>query len=39
VIIVVWTSWTGMLGVISLYLMQDIIIPRLCWMADGLTIF
>jgi uncharacterized membrane protein len=29
VIIVVWSSWTGMLlGVISLYLMQDIIIRR-----------
>lgn len=29
VIIVVWTSWTGtLLGVISLYLMQDIIIRR-----------
>jgi uncharacterized membrane protein len=30
VIIVVWCSWTGMLlGVISLYLMQDLVIRRL----------
>jgi uncharacterized membrane protein len=40
VIIVVWCSWTGMLlGVISLYLMQDIIVRSFGSMAGWLFVF
>lgn len=40
VIIIVWSSWTGMLlGVISLYLMQDIIIRRAGRIAGWLFVF
>ena len=40
VIIVVWSSWTGMLlGVISLYLMQDIIIRRVSRLAGWVFVF
>jgi len=40
VIIVVWSSWTGMLlGVISLYLMQDIIIRRFGRIAGWVFVF
>ncbi|HEX2993265.1 MAG TPA: DUF1361 domain-containing protein [Anaerolineales bacterium] len=40
VIIIVWASWTGMLlGVISLYLMQDIIIRRIGRIAGWLFVF
>ncbi|HSD85587.1 MAG TPA: DUF1361 domain-containing protein [Anaerolineae bacterium] len=40
VIIVVWSSWTGMLlGVISLYLMQDIVIRRFGRVAGWIFIF
>src|SRR5512138_387744 len=40
VIIIVWSSWTGMLlGVISLYLMQDIIIRRAGRTAGWLFVF
>jgi uncharacterized membrane protein len=40
VIIVVWTSWTGMLlGVISLYLMQDIIIRSFGRVAGWIFVF
>ena len=40
VIIIVWSSWTGtLLGVISLYLMQDIIIRRLGRTAGWVFVF
>lgn len=40
VIIIVWGSWTGMLlGIISLYLMQDIIIRRFGRMTGWLFVF
>ncbi len=40
VIIVVWSSWTGMLlGVISLYLMQDIIIRQFGRVAGWIFVF
>lgn len=40
VIIVVWTSWTGtLLGVISLYFMQDIIIRRFGRMTGWVFVF
>jgi uncharacterized membrane protein len=40
VIIIVWSSWTGMLlGVISLYLMQDIIIRRFGRIAGWVFVF
>src|SRR5512143_3096354 len=40
VIIIVWSSWTGMLlGVISLYLMQDIIIRRFGRAAGWIFVF
>ncbi|HSB01827.1 MAG TPA: DUF1361 domain-containing protein [Anaerolineales bacterium] len=40
VIIVVWSSWTGMLlGVISLYLMQDIVIRQFGRVAGWLFVF
>ncbi|MGD8402823.1 MAG: DUF1361 domain-containing protein [Anaerolineales bacterium] len=40
VIIVVWCSWTGMLlGVISLYLMQDLVIRRLGRLIGWLFVF
>jgi uncharacterized membrane protein len=40
VIIVVWCSWTGtLLGVISLYLMQDIIIRRVSRLAGWIFVF
>ncbi|MBN2116234.1 MAG: DUF1361 domain-containing protein [Anaerolineales bacterium] len=40
VIIIVWSSWTGMLlGVISLYLMQDIIIRRFGRLAGWTFVF
>jgi uncharacterized membrane protein len=40
VIIVVWCSWTGMLlGVISLYLMQDIIIRRFGHLTGWIFVF
>jgi uncharacterized membrane protein len=40
VIIVVWSSWTGtLLGVISLYLMQDIIIRRFGRLAGWIFVF
>jgi uncharacterized membrane protein len=40
VIIVVWCSWTGMLlGVISLYLMQDIIIRRFGRLTGWIFVF
>lgn len=40
VIIVVWSSWTGtLLGVISLYLMQDIIIRRFGRIAGWIFVF
>jgi uncharacterized membrane protein len=40
VLIVVWTSWTGMLlGVISLYLMQDIIIRTFGRIAGWIFVF
>jgi len=40
VIIIVWSSWTGMLlGVISLYLMQDIIIRRFGHLTGWVFVF
>jgi uncharacterized membrane protein len=40
VIIVVWCSWTGMLlGVISLYLMQDIVLRKFGRMAGWIFVF
>ena len=40
VIIVVWCSWTGMLlGVISLYLMQDLVIRRLGRVIGSIFVF